>query len=198
MPKRHVTRFSLCVLLLFLFSAFIVACGSSNASTSPKKTVTPPTPSPVPTITLTTYKGTGFSMGYPKGWTTSNSSQQIQFTDSLQDNLSIETKTGKPNISTIGAYLVQLTLAALKVGGKNYKEISVPSKTTIDGAQWDQGAATMTDPQLGPIQITVLGTQNPKHPGQLFILFYGTSQKTFAKINSEDFQPMLQSFKFQS
>jgi hypothetical protein len=41
MSKRHVTRFSLCALLLFLLSAFIVACGSSTASTPPKPTATP-------------------------------------------------------------------------------------------------------------------------------------------------------------
>lgn len=198
MSKRHVTRFSLGTLLLLILSVFIVACGSSSASTAPKATTTAPTPSPMPTATLTTYKGTGYTVGYPQGWTTSGSGQQVQISDPAQNNLTIETKTGKPNINAIGAYLVQLTLAGMKVGEKNYKEISVPTKTTIDGNTWDQGSATMTDPQSGPIQITVLGVQNPKHPGQLFIVFYGGALKTFDKINKEDFQPMLQSFKFQS
>jgi len=56
----------------------------------------------------------------------------------------------------------------------------------------------MTDPQIGPIKVIVLGTQNPKHPGQLFVMFYGATQKTFDKVNQEDFQPMLKSFQFQA
>ncbi len=42
MSKRHVTRFSLGTLLLLILSAFIVACGSSSATTSPKATATAP------------------------------------------------------------------------------------------------------------------------------------------------------------
>ena len=58
MSKRFMTRYSLCAFLLFLLSAFIVGCGSSNASTTPEAAATtPPTakPSPMTTTNLTVY-----------------------------------------------------------------------------------------------------------------------------------------------
>ncbi len=197
MFKRHVTHYSLCLFCLFLISMFTVACGSTstNAVTQPKPTATP---SPIPTVSLTTYKGDGYTIGYPTGWKVSTSTQQTQISDAAQDNLLVESKTAKTVSSSTSALTVQFALAAMKVGEKNYKDVSTSAKTTIGGTSWDQGAATMTDPQSGPIEFVVLATQSPTHPGQLVVLIYGTSQKTFVKINAEDFQPMLESFKFQS
>ena len=97
MSKRHVIRFSLCTLLLLLLSACMVACGSSSASTSPKATTTAPTPSPTSSVTLTTYKGTGYIIGYPQGWTMSGSGQQVQISDAAQDNLLVQTETTTSN-----------------------------------------------------------------------------------------------------
>jgi len=184
--------------MLFLLSACMVACGSSTASTPPKPTVTPPTPSPTPTIALTVYKGAGYSIGYPQGWTMNGSGQQIQVSDSAQDNLVIASKDAQNLSNSSNALMVQILLGALKIGAKDYKIINVPSQTTINGTLWSQGAATMTDPKMGPMQVIVLATQNPKHAGQVITMFYGASLKTFDKVNQEDFQPMLQSFKFQS
>jgi hypothetical protein len=205
MSKRHVTRFSLGTLLLFLLSAFIVACGSSSASTAPSPTPAPkPTtaPSPTSTVNLTVYQGTGYSIGYPQGWTLNHNNLQVQISDAAQDNLLIQTATGSSQSNSTNIQLMQSIMQSvlniLKQGSKDYKETSVPSKTTIGGTTWDQKAATMTDPKLGPIRFNILYTQNPKHPGQIFVMFYGTTQKTFDKINKEDFQPMLQSFKFQA
>ena len=100
--------------------------------------------------------------------------------------------------SSSNALMVQILLGALKIGAKDYKIINVPSQTTINGTLWSQGAATMTDPKMGPMQVIVLATQNPKHAGQMITMFYGASLKTFDKINSEYFQPMLKSFQFQA
>ncbi len=94
--------------------------------------------------------------------------------------------------------MVQIMLGTLKIGAKNYKVFNIPAQTTINGTTWDQGSATMTDPKIGPMQIIVLATQNPKHSGQMITLFYGAALKTFDKINNEDFQPMLKSFQFQA
>lgn len=200
MTKRYVTRYSLCAFVLFLLSVFIVACGSSTASTPPKPTATtPPTATPSPAASLTVYKGTGYSIGYPHGWTLNgNNPQAIQVLDPAQDNLVVVSKVSQNLSNSSNAPMVRILLGALKIGATDYKVINVPSQTTINGTLWNQGAATMTDPKIGPMQVIVLATQNPKHAGQMIAMFYGAALKNFDKINSEDFQPMLKSFQFQA
>ncbi|MBA2396198.1 MAG: hypothetical protein H0V70_26020 [Ktedonobacteraceae bacterium] len=202
MPKRHVTRFSLGAFLLLLLSAFIVGCGSSTASTPPKATATAPAPTPVPTVMLTTYKGTGYAIGYPQGWTLQGSGQQVQILDATQDQLLIQTATGSSGSSSSNTHLMETVLQGLlnimKQGSKDFKEIGGTQKTTVGGAAWDQRIFTMTDPKLGPIQFNILYTQNPKNTGQIITMLYGTTTKTFDKVNTDNFQPMLQSFQFQA
>jgi hypothetical protein len=202
MSKRHVTRFSLGALLLLLLSAFIVSCGSSTASTPPKATATAPTPTPVSTVTLTTYKGTGYAIGYPQGWTLQRNGQQVQILDAAQDQLLIQTTTGSSSSSSSNTHLMQIVLQGvlniMKQGSKDFKEIGVTQKATVGGTAWDQRIFTMTDPKLGPIQFNILSTQNPKNAGQIIMMLYGATTKTFDKVNTENFQPMLKSFQFQA
>ncbi len=141
-------------------------------------------------------------IGYPQGWTMSGSGQQVQISDAAQDNLLVQTETTTSQSSSTNTQLMQVVMQSvlnvLKQGSKDYKEMSVAPKATIGGTIWNQKAATMTDPKLGPIQFNILYTQNPKHPGQIFIMVYGATQKTFDTINNKDFQPMLKSFQFQA
>jgi hypothetical protein len=200
MFKRHVTRYSFGLVCLVLLSLLMVACGTPTTTTTTTTTQPKPTakPSPTPAVNLTAYTGSGYTIGYPAGWKVANSNQQVQIADAAQDNVIIETKTGTSSISsTTSTSIVQFTLAGLKTVEKNYKEVTVPSKTTIGGTSWAQGAAAMDDAKSGSIQFVVLVTQSPKHPGQYFIIIYGTTVKTFATVNTADFQPMLNSFKFQ-
>ncbi len=197
MLKRHVTRYSFGLVGFVLLSLLMVACGTPTTTTTAQLKPTAK-PSPTPTVSLTAYTGSGYTIGYPAGWKVANSNQQVQITDAAQDNLVIEAKTGTSSISsTTSASIIRFTLAGLKTVEKNYKEVTVPSKTTIDGTSWDQGAATMDDPKSGSIQFVVVATQSPKNPNQIITMIYGTTVKTFATINTADFQPMLNSFKFQ-
>ncbi len=214
MMKQLTTRYMMCALCLFSFCFVLAACGTSTgsdatstpaavATTAPTPTPVPPTPTPVPVAaaTLTTVTGNGYTIGSPVGWTAKKnamntvSTLQISRSDGYLTSLIAETIASTNGVSTIGS--IQGALSNLKTQSKNFQPKNIPATVTIGNTTWDQGAATADDPTTGTNStIYVMSTKFPGNANKIISILYTAKSSEFDKVNAEDFQPMLLSFKF--
>jgi hypothetical protein len=106
-----------------------------------------------------------------------------------------ETVASVTGVSTTGS--VQGSLQGIQGNAKNFKKKSVPATVTINGITWDQGAATATDPASGTdIETYVVSTKFPGNANKLITIIRIAKTGDFDKVDTEDFMPMLSSFKF--
>lgn len=201
---KHVTRrfaFALSALVLVFFLA---ACGGpggiGGGSATPTPTNTPtPTPSPTP-VTTQTYNGTGFTIGYPAGWTAqSEASLGVAITDALKVNaISVITVPAAPGESSDQIAAAEATTLIPILLHGSQPDAAVASTTTVAGDTWVQKAYTGTISAGGqnvPGRIYLLVDV---HHGSAYVIYYGGPAATFDVENTQAFQPMLQSFKFTS
>ena len=216
MQHRH--RFQLLVgglcsvALLLLLTACQVNGGPQNVTPtptpSPIPTLTPtPTPSPTPIVaTLKPYKGNGYAIDYPKGWTVSVGSDNIVSITDPTGLLSM-TITVQPNAqgTTSSVSLVDSGLQVFQTQASNYQQLNVASTTTIGTVTWSQGAAmgdvTVTG-QVAPVTMKDIVVAN-NHPvasstTMAYTISYSASVQDFSFVDQGYFQPMLQSFAFTS
>lgn len=212
--RFQILRDGLCGIALLTLILLLTACqdngGPPNTSAtptpSPTATSTPtPTPSPTPIVTsLKTYSGTGYTIGYPKGWTASVGSDNIvSFTD--PSGLLSLTITIQPNAqgATAPTDLVDMGLQVFRSQASNYQQVSIASTTSVGNETWSQGAAsgdvTITG-QVAPVtmQEVVIADNHPPTSSitKAFTIAYSAEQQDFSLINQGYFQPMLQSFAF--
>jgi hypothetical protein len=98
-------------------------------------------------------------------------------------------------VSTQGS--VQGALAGMKGTAKNVQDKDVPATVVINNIQWDQGAITADDPTSGAnLTAYVISTKFPGNPNKLVTIIYTALTSEFDAVNTKNFQPMLQSFKF--
>ena len=191
-----------CCLLLALFLA---ACGGGTSS-SPTPTPRPspsPSPSPTSSTTLTTYRGNGFTIGYPQSWKVTASGNQVAFTNSATLNVFEIVTTPNPGGVASPDFVVTAAVNATKATMKNPQTVNIPPTITVGGESWVQKslAATITsNGQNGVVQYVVASDNHPASSPSTksFTIVYGTMQQLFAKANTMYYQPMLQSFKFTS
>ncbi len=191
-----------CCLLLALCLA---ACGGATSS-SPTPTPKPspsPSPSPTPSTTLTTYRGNGFTIGYPQSWKVTASGNAVSFTDSASLNDFEIVTTPNPGGVASPDFVVTTAVNATKATMKNPQTVNVPPTTTIGGESWVQksfAGATTSNGQNVVVQIVVASDNHPASSPSTkgFTVVYGTVQQLFATANTMYYQPMLQSFKFTS
>jgi len=211
MMKQMATRYSFSTVFMLALCLVLAACGSSasgSSSASSAPTATPtlaptptPSPSPTPAVSLTTITSDGYTIGYPSGWTSKKSTVAtasvllISRDASGSTSFVAESVAGAGVVSTTGS--VQGALSGFQGQSKNFKIKSVPATVTINGIQWDQGAATADDPTTGAnATVYVISTKYPNNPQKFVTLIYTAATSEFDKVNTEDFQPMLLSFKF--
>jgi hypothetical protein len=203
--------------LFYSFSTFcvlalcfvLVGCGSSDStsSTTGGATTSAATatlaPTPTPSVKLTIVTGDGYTIGYPPDWSSKKSSVLSFPLLTLSPNTSAtttmlaETVSNAKGVSTAGS--VQGSLTEIQGQAKNFHKKDVPATVIINGITWDQGAASATDSSSGTdIIVYVISTKFPGNANKLITIIRIAKAGDFDKVNAEDFQPMLSSFKFAS
>lgn len=183
---------AVCLLLTFLLTA--CTTGPNNTKTVKIR----PTPTPAP---LTTYQGDGYTIGYPQGWSAKGKGSFVTFTDARGLTAFIIEETPNPNGTIPPAMAVDGGMNGLKGQGMNFQKIAAAPTLTLSGNTWNQGEATAdtsANGQTTNLKLVVLSSDYPQHTTatRTFTLIYSTPTKEFEQTNTQNFQPMLQSFKF--
>jgi len=199
---------ALCSLLLV--AALLAACGGTTSSSTPTAApTTAPTPTTPPTSTSTpaamaTLAGNGFTISYPQSLQLSQSgSHLVTLTNSEGTIKMIITVVPDPNGAISKDSLVSTAQTAEKVALKNAQTVAVSPTVTVGGESWSQQSVTGTqrltsgDTMMQSVQIANV------HPGNTplskgYTIVYRAPQSMFSQANTTYFQPILQSFKFQS
>ncbi|MDQ2717090.1 MAG: hypothetical protein M3Z08_19475 [Chloroflexota bacterium] len=192
---------------LFL-SLLLVACGggSDNAATTPTVSTPPPAqPTSAPASNMATYRGDGYSIGYPNGWKIDKSqSGFITFSD--PQGIAYLTVHVMENpggfISPSNQVDAGLQLFQSRTSG-NYHRLSVASTTSVGGDTWNQGSATGNLDVKGqsapvPVKVVVIADNHPANAqnSRGYSIAYATAEQVFDLANEGEFQPMLQAFRF--
>lgn len=208
--KKHFLRWLTLIFGNILLAALLTACsfgatgGSTSTTATPTVGSTPtatPTPSPTP-VSLTVFKGNGFSIGYPQGWTEKENNGQVIFSDEANLATFIVAEVPNPGGAVSATAALDRGLASFKNSSKNYKDENVPATTNVGGVTWNQkaGSGDNTTPNgaKAHLKFYILTTNYPEKTSttKLFILGYAAPSATFDQTNTDAFQPMLQSFKF--
>jgi hypothetical protein len=211
MMKQLKLFYSLSTFCVLALCFVLVGCGSSDstssttvgATTSAATATLAPTPSPTPSVKLTTVTGDGYTIGYPPDWSSKKSSVlsfpllTLSSNTSATTTMLAETVSSAKGVSTAGS--VQGSLTAIQRQAKNFHNKDVPATVIINGITWDQGAASATDSSSGTdIIVYVISTKFPGNANKLVTIIRIAKAGDFDKVNTEDFQPMLSSFKFAS
>lgn len=194
--------FAVCSLILVLL---LVAC-STGPDLVPTGSTIPPTPSPTPKPSLSTFTGNGFTIGYPRGWTPQQTAigEMITAPDGLTSLIVLSGPNPNGFISASGFLNTALQNARLAIkftGSTNLQIINTQPTATINDNTWSQGAVMVTGQFNGRMLAAKFYGLAINHPAaspttNFFAILYGTDTSMFDQINSADFQPMLQSFKF--
>jgi hypothetical protein len=201
---RHWTLFTICSIV---FAVVFVACGGSTTGSNPTPTPRPTqppqaTPSPTSASNALTYTGDGFTIDYPSSWQTSTpAAGQIVFADPTTGaavRINVVDDTGGQTADAI----VTATLQQLQSQNTNFQQLTnVPGTTTLAGDTWSQGGATYDVASNGTTtsyQAVVMADAHPANSAtpKGFLIVYVAPPDTFDQANTDDFQPMLQSFTF--
>src|SRR5215469_4395093 len=154
-----------CCLLLALFLA---GCGGGTSS-SPTPAPTPkPSPSPTPSstssTTLTTYRGNGFTIGYPQSWKVTASGNEVAFTDSATLNDFEIVTTPDPGGVVSPDFVVTTSVNATKATLKNPQTVNVPPTTTVGGESWVQKSLAGTTTSNGQSVVVQVVVASDNHP----------------------------------
>lgn len=214
MIVRHIHRklglaTALCCLLLLLAACQFggISIGSSPTPTpTAKPAATTGISSPTAVSSMATYRGNGYTIGYPNGWTVNKgSSGSVTFSDPQGvAYLTIEVVPDPGGLISTNDE-VNTGLQLFQSQAKNYTRVTVASTTTVAGETWSQGAATgdiTPKGTSGPVnaKFVVISDNHPANTAstQGFSIGYATATQFFDTVNTSYFQPMLQSFKFTS
>ena len=197
----------LSVISILLLACLLTACnlfginigGSTQNTTGTPTAKATPTPTAAPN--LTTYKGDGYSIGYPQGWTVKNSGALVTITGPSSLATFIIQVSPDPGGVVAPSAAVDEGLNIFKSQGKNYQQVSVAPTTSLAGTTWNQGAATEDVTKSGQTANAKTIVISCNYPAQsastrLFTLAYAAPSLLFDQTNTLSFQPMLQSFKF--
>lgn len=203
---------------LFVLTLLLVACGghtnsntgstgnsssNSGSTTNAVQHVATPTATATPTVTYKTYTGTDFTIKYPQSWKMTTSNNEVVFTDPVGNyNMTIGA-TANPQGATTSAELVDGGVSGAKTNLKNTQTVTVPQTTTLDSQTWEQrslsGTSTLNG-QSSDVETVVLATNHPTKTSETkgYVIVYVANKDQFSQADSMYFQPMLQSFKFNS
>ena len=177
----------------FLLLLFLPACTTGNSTTTIAKTK----PIATPTPGLSTYQGKGYTIGYPQGWSVKGKGSLVTFTDVQGLTTFIIEEIPNPKGIISPATVVDGGLNGFKEQGANFQKIDVTPTLTLSGNTWNQGDA-VANTAATSLKLVVLSSDYPQQTTSThtFTLIYSTPTKEFDRVNTQSFQPMLQSFKF--
>jgi hypothetical protein len=160
-------------------------------------------PTPTPAVTFTRLTGYGYTIESPSSWTSTRDTTTaagvsvllLSDTSSLYTDMSIGTDTRGNPVPPLDEAQSLLNLSGEYA--KNFQKKSVPATVTINGVQWAQVAGTMEKSGTSvKSTMYVLATLFPSDATKVVSIEYTAPTREFDQVNTEDFQPMLLSFKF--
>src|SRR5712692_205185 len=211
--SRFRVSLSVCGLLLaFLLTACSLGGGSTgtvptttsgNTPATTHATSVPTQPHSAPAVSLTTYKGNGFSIGYPAGWTIEKvapTSASVIFIDPTRTVEFIVSVTPNPNANSATSVALDPLLQSMQ-SKPNYQKVDLAQTTTVGGETWDQVGAIGDLPYSGKplsIKVNALAINRPAHDAntKMYKIQFSAPSKDFDQMDSTTFQLMLQSYKF--
>ena len=210
MKRQNSYVFSI-VFCMIVLSLLLTACGTgggSVASSTPIPTPSPistplPTPSPASASGLTVYKGQGYTIDYPQGWTVKATNLAVTFSDATGLNSFTLSPIADPELSNPSASVLENAgieggLRDFKATAQNAKDVSITPTITVHGVTWEQGAATGDMTAQGQTvneQMVVMATHNQSQH-LTYVLTFTAPTASFGASNSTYFQPMAQSLTF--
>lgn len=180
-----------CLSLMLLLSA----CSLFGGSTAT------PTPTSPPAQTLTTYQGDGYSISYPQSWSAKGSGNLVTFSDPLGATTFIIEEFPDPNGAISSSAAIDQGVNSLQKQGKNFKKVAIAPTTTVNGEKWNQSALTSDATQNGQttnVKFVILSNNHPASAlnTKTYLLTRSAPTQLFDLVDTQSFQPMLQSFKF--
>lgn len=187
-------RLSIYLLCCFALLSVLAACGGSvsvgNANIVPT--------APGPATLSQTYQGNDFSINYPADWKKTTNGNAIAFVSSGQVSvLNVIIVDNSQASSADDAITKAITARNLT----NVQDAQLNSPTvTIGGVSWQQKAITGTNSQGNAMMYVVAVTSYPANDpsARWFLITRETGQANFDQVDTDDFQPMIDTFKFAS
>jgi hypothetical protein len=204
---KSIPRWMALLMCAIVLTVLLTACGGGSTTTgSTPTTAAKPSPTtqattPASTSSFVTYKGSDFTINYPQGWKASAAGTKVTFTDSTGAYYLAIGVSPDPGGLASADTVASVSIQAVKASLKNPQTVNVPSKATIGGDSWVQKSISGTSSATGQVGIVQLVVASDNHPAnspstKSFTVVYVTLQLLFDAVNSQYYQPMLQSFKF--
>jgi hypothetical protein len=184
--KAHV-KWPLVLLCICALTLFLVGCGDSGETANP---------TPTTSLTGQTYKGDGYTVSYPLGWTYAAQGSAVVFkgvTDPTATlTISVTPATPITNLDTVFA-----AAEALAKNNAGYQQdTTLPSQVSIGGDSWKQSGGTYNDQNNVHTKSVILADQHPASTGNIFVITLTAKADSYSQADSTGFQPILQSFNF--
>ncbi|HXR66188.1 MAG TPA: hypothetical protein VN729_09695 [Ktedonobacteraceae bacterium] len=176
---------------------------SSNPSAITQPPSAPAQSTSAPAASLTTYRGNGFTIGYPAGWTIEKaapSAASVIFVDPTRTIEFIVTVTPNPNANSATSVALDPLLHSMQAK-PHYQPVDLAPTTTVGGEAWDQVGAIGDLPYSGQplsIKVIAMAINRPAHDAntKMYKIQFSAPAKDFDQMDGSTFQPMLLSFKF--
>ena len=189
------------LVLGILITLMLAACEVGGDYTP----VATPVPSPpVPAPHLHTYRGQGYSIGYPQNWIVTRASNgSVTIRDPQGLAFMVIEVLPNPEGALTAHTEIENTLQKNTFNLIAYKRIGIAPTVVVGGDTWSQGAAygniVIKDHSTSVAGEFVLIADN--HPASspttnMFVIRYAAAQAVFDVANVTYFLPMLKSFKF--
>lgn len=182
-------RLGTLILLVCLFLIVVLgACGgpASSSASSP--------------ASLQTYKGNGYTIGYPQDWTQASQSQSTSF--SKPDNtarLAIEIDDNPQGVSADSVIDLATQNGNKAANLKDVQHHQTSASVQFGGTTWLQRAFDGTNAQGEKVTLVYLLTTHQAGSGnKLFVIAFAAPVDSFDQANTGFFQPMMKSFAFTS
>lgn len=169
--------------------------GQVSTGVSQTETASAVTPTPEATATLAgtlyTDSAAGYSITYPNGWQKSASGDGVIFLDITSGaQLWLIPASGNIPQSDIKSTETQM----FKSAGGSYTNVKGPTPVTYAGVPWEQESADTTSAGQSLHAVVLIAN----HGSHAYMIFYAASKSNFSSLDTQYFQPMLNSLSFQS
>ena len=195
--NQRYTTLVLCSLFMFILAACEVG-GDYTPVATPI-----PTPTVIP-VHLYTYRGQGYSIGYPQNWIVSQANNGAVTIMNPQGLAFMVVEVLPNSDGELTAHAeIENTLRTNTFNLVAYRQISISPTVVVGGDTWSQGAAdgniVVKNRSISVAGEMVLIADN--HPASspttnMFVIRYAAAQAVIDVANITYFQPMLKSFKF--
>ena len=152
-------------------------------------------------VSLQTYKGNGYTIGYPQDWTLNNQAQQVT-SFVKQDNtarLAIEIDDNPQGASADSIIDVATQNGNKAAKLKDIQQHQISATAQFAGQTWLQRAFDGTNAQGVKVTLVyLLANHKAGSTMKIFVIAFAATADSFDQANTDFFQPMTKSFAFTS